>query len=332
MRKRLYLIIVLLLAVLVAVFTKPNQFTAEINNTVGKIPSNTFNLIVYTDIHHDPAYEVDPWKETLDCIKAVSERTCIDAFWNLGDIINGHTTTKAEAIKQIKEVTDLEDKVSPNFHRIPGNHDNNIQSTYESNAGYSIEEVLTVDELRGVLENTTQTENHNSGHSTDYYVDFSELRIVCLSADGTTFHPETAEWLRETALDTELPVLFLSHIPTRPEWGFHNDVQGGEMIEAEIRRFIENGGVVIAYIHGHDHGDMVSTVTDEKGEKLWNSVAVACSRFHVPQSNGTPGMTFWERNKDDATMVVFDVVSIDLEKRKVLFTRFGAGEDREIFF
>ena len=53
---------------------------------------------------------------------------------------------------------------------------------------------------------------------------------------------------------------------------------------------------------------------------------------HVPKSNGTPGMTFYERSEDDATMVIFDVVSIDLENRKVLFTRFGAGEDREIQF
>ena len=41
-------------------------------------------------------------------------------------------------------------------------------------------------------------------------------------------------------------------------------------------------------------------------------------------------MTFWERKEDDATMLISDVVSVDLENRKVLFTRFGAGEDRVI--
>lgn len=75
---------------------------------------------------------------------------------------------------------------------------------------------------------------------------------------------------------------------------------------------------------------MISTVTDEKGDTLWNEACIACSRFHVPASNGTSGMNFWERDRNDATMVVFDVVSIDLEKRKAFFTHFGAGEDREI--
>ena len=98
---------------------------------------------------------------------------------------------------------------------------------------------------------------------------------------------------------TEKPVLFLSHIPTRPEWGFHNDVVGGELIEDSIKDFISSGGTVIAYIHGHDHGDVISAVVNEEGKVLWNEVAIACSRFHVPKSNGTPGMTFWDRNKDD---------------------------------
>ena len=324
-------VLLLTFATTVIVFL-PNQFTAEINDTVGKTPDTAFNFIIYTDIHHDPAYEVDPWRETLDCIQKVNRKARIAAIWNLGDIINGYTTTKAEAIAQIREVTELEDKVSRDFHRIPGNRDNNIQATYESNTGYSMDEVLTVEELKDVLFNnhTAQEEDHSLLRPTDYYVDFPELRVVCLSAEGTTFQQETAKWMGETALDTELPVLILSHIPTRPEWGFHNDVQGGEIIETELKSFVERGGTVICYIHGHDHGDMISAVTDENGEKLWSEVAVACSRFHVPQSNGTPGMTFLRRNKDDATMVVFDVVSIDLEKRAILFIRFGAGEDRKI--
>jgi len=92
------------------------------------------------------------------------------------------------------------------------------------------------------------------------------------------------------------------------------------MIEETLREFITAGGEVIAFIHGHDHGDMISTVTDENGMVLWYEVCVACSRFHVPKGNGTPGMTFWERREDDSTMLIFDVVSVDLENRKVQFT------------
>lgn len=333
--KHLYLIassISLLSFIMVAVIilTQPNQFDAEINDTVGKIPDNTFNLIIYTDIHHDPSYEIDPWRETLDCISAVSEKAHINAFWNLGDIINGRTTTKAEAIAQIREIMERENGISSDFHRIPGNHDNNIESTFDSTV--SMDEVLSPAELKAVLENkhTSQTEHHSTTRPTDYYVDIDQLRVVCLTADGATFLSETAEWLRNTALNTDLPVLVLSHIPTRPEWGFHEDVVGGDLIETELKSFIDSGGTIIAFVHGHDHGDMINQVFTDDGEVLWNEIAVACSRFHVPTSNGTPGMMFWERNENDATMVIFDVVSIDLEEKTVRFIRFGAGEDREI--
>ena len=336
MTKKLYILstVVLILAAVMAalmLWLQANQFTAEINDTVSKIPSTTFNLIVYTDVHHDREQidPVDAYIPTLDNVSQVLKRAKIDTVWNLGDIINGFHTTKEEGMAEIRDVTSYEDKVSSNIHRIMGNHDNNIQATYY---GLPETEVLSAGEVNELLRNdhTNQEEHRSSLHPTDYYVDFDQLRVICISADVTTFLPETSTWLKETALHTELPVLILSHIPTRPEWGFHNDVVGGEMIEETLREFIIAGGEVIAFIHGHDHGDMISTVTDENGRALLHEVCVACSRFHVPLGNGTPGMTFWERKEDDATMLIFDVVSVDLENRKVQFTRFGAGEDRVI--
>lgn len=326
------LVLVIIITIVIVSFSNRYQF--EIIDTSSKVDPDSFNIIIYTDIHHDPSYEIDPWMATLNCIQAVSERAPISSFWNLGDVINGHTSTKAEAIAQIREVTDFEDKISPNFHRIQGNHDNNIQATYEENAGYSESEVLTPRELNEVLENriTSQTEHHNLDRLTDYYVDFPDLRIVCISVDNTSFTSETVKWLRTEGLATGKPVLILSHIPTRPEWGFHNDVRNGEYVEDALKDFLDNGGTIIAYIYGHDHGDMISQVLSNDGETLWNEICIACSRFHVPSSNGTPGMTFWERNKDDATLIIFDVVSIDFENRTVKFTRFGAGEDREIHY
>ena len=314
------------------ILNQPFRYESEVASTVYAVQRAEPNLTlaIYTDIHHDSEYEIDLYKETMECVAEVGKKTKIDALWNLGDLINGHTTTKAEAIDQIREVLDEENKITKDAHRIQGNHDNNIQATYEGNAGYGMEEVLTNVELNEVLENitTSQIEHHSQLRPTDYYVDFPEqdIRVVCITAEGTTWTEETATWLREEALKTDYQVLILAHCPTRPEWGFMSDVVNGETIEAEISNFIDRGGTVIAYIHGHDHGDMI---TDAGG---WKEVAIGCARFQVPTSNGTEGMTFQDRKKNNATRILFDVVCINTEKREVRFIRFGAGEDRIVMY
>lgn len=324
----LVVVIVLLVSLVFLIFQSDSSvYTAEIDTTLRSMKKADLTLMVYTDIHHDPSKdEPHVLTEMTDVMAQLWEKGKFDALWNLGDLINGHNTTKVEAIEQIKEVEEAEIKVTKDAHRVAGNHDNNIQATYPSNAGYGPEEVLSSSELNTVLENTatSQTEHHSSLHPTDYYVDFDSIRVVCIAADDTTWTEETAEWLQDEALKTESQVLILAHVPTRPEWGFRNDVVHGELIESELHKFIASGGTIIAYIHGHDHGDMIN----DTGE--WKEVAIGCARFQVPTSNGTEGMTFQDRHRGDATKLLFDVVSVDMEAREVRFARFGAGNDRVI--
>ncbi len=240
-------------------------------------------------------------------------------------MINGHGTTKKEAIEEIRTVIKKQNEVSPDFHNIIGNHDNNIHATW-NDPPLPETEILTTEEVNNEFANhkTKQTEHHNKMRLTDYYVDFDSLRIICLSADDTTYKAETADWLCNNALQTNKEVLILSHIPTRPEWGFRNDIVNGEIIESALNEFVAKGGTIIAYIHGHDHGDMIN----DTGK--WKEIAIGCARFQYPTSNGTEGMKYWQRNEKDETMLLFDIVSIDQETREVRFTRFGAGEDRII--
>ena len=346
--KRLTVISVVIL-VLVAVMTvtmivlRPGQFDAEIRKTVAMLekgPVPDLTLAVFTDIHYDPSkQEPSTVNETCTTIRTIGkqlEKTNrrIDALWNLGDFINGHNTTKAQAVDQIRTVIDAQKKVTADFHNIEGNHDTNIHATFESNAGYPETEVLSVSELNAVLENarTEQTEHHNAKRLTDYYVDFPAIRVICVSADETTFMPETEAWLRNEALKTEREVLILSHVPTRPEWGFREDVVNGEAMEKAVFDFIAVGGTVIAWIHGHDHGDIVNTAVSDDGAARFYEVGIGCARFQFPTSNGTPGMTYWERNREDETMILFDIVTISQNDRIVRFTRVGAGEDREISY
>ncbi len=345
MRKWIIWILCGVIAIILAVLLLlPEQsafdklFGAEIRDTTTKVRAGhaDLTLAILTDLHYDPAKykdgEADVLQPTMDCIARLFKEVRIDALWNLGDFINGHDTTKAEAAEQIRTVTEAQKKVTIDYHNIEGNHDNNIQATW-GQSGLPEEEILSNAELNELLRNTEteQTEVHSAARPTDYYVDINGIRVICLTAEYATWMPETADWLASDALQCDLPVLILSHIPTRPEWGFKGDVENGRIIEDALKAFIASGGTVIAFIHGHDHGDMIRQVKD--GDRvLWHSVAIGCARFQKPTSNGTEGMTFRDRNEADETEVLFDIVSVDLENREVRFTRFGAGEDRVIDF
>lgn len=330
MEKKLRLIslVVLLFVFVLAVvlLTTSNQYDREIKATLATIPVNTINIAIITDMHHDLTYKVDPINDLGGVLSRLFSSGKITALWNLGDLINGHNSTKDQAEKLLLDVVNMEKAVTADYHNIEGNHDNNIQSTWEGSGGLPETEILSNDELNMILENTgtDQVEYHSILRATDYYVDFDTLRIVCITAEYTTFQPETAEWLRTEALETDKEVLVLAHCPTRPEWGFRNDIENGDLIEEELKKFIDSGGTVVAYIHGHDHGDMISDAGD------WKEVAIGCSRFHVPSSNGTPGMTFWERKEEDESKLLFDIVCIDQKERTIRFIRFGTGEDRAV--
>ena len=329
-----------ILAALTALMTAlapAGQFGGEIGKTVSALeqyPSPTLTLAAVTDIHYDPSKpEPSVVKPTFSVIREIGSRLeasgrRIDAIWNLGDFINGHNTTKAEAAEQIRTVIAAQRQTGIDYHNIAGNNDSNGSTQDPASEAFS------ADELNAVLENrdTSRTEHRNSRRPTDYYVDFPTVRVVCLSAEETSFLPETAEWLREEALTTGSEVLVLSHIPSRPEWGFMGDVKNGEAIEGALADFISAGGTVIAWIHGHDHGDIINVVEAEDGTVLYREIGIGCARFQVPTSNGTPSMTYWQRNDNDETMILFDIVTIDQEHRTVRFTRVGAGKDRQITY
>lgn len=321
--------------------SNPQKYDAEIRDTVEKINNANLTLVILSDLHYDPSNdEPKTLIPTMDVISQINSAIKnkggkIDSFWNLGDFINGYGTTKEEATEQLRTVVKAQEEVSSDFHNIMGNHDNNEYATLEGRQ-YTPQpetEILSISELNTVLANntTTQMEHHNEQRPTDYYVDFDTIRIICLSADATTFQSETVNWLKDEALRTDKEVLFLAHIPTRPEWGYHNDIVNGDQIESAIREFTDANGTIIAFIHGHVHGDMICQVTDEKNETLYNEVAIGCARFQEPNwGDATPGITYQSRSEQDETMFLFDVITIDQTNKTVQFIRFGAGEDREI--
>ena len=307
---------------------------AAMYRNMNEAGENTYNHLlfaIFTDLHHDPENPMDPMKDMFANMKALHERLHFDAIFNLGDSIDGTYYDQATAEKYHAAVKTAARAITPNYYALEGNHDNNVQSTWESKGGFDASEKLTNMELHMVMQRGAPGAN-NMGYqrATDFMVDFSyRLRVICISAEYTTYQQDTVEFLLDALSDAgaeHIPnVLLLSHCATRPELGFNNDISNGELVEAELEHYQQNGGVLVGHINGHTHGDIMLGIQTHAGG--YKNISIGCAKFEK-LSGGTPGATYQPRNANDHTKVLFDVVLIDTAARTVDLIRFGAGDDR----
>jgi hypothetical protein len=311
------------------------SYQDEIANTVQSVESilatsnkPMLTFAVFTDLHH-PQTTNSPVKDMFGNINDLNGRLNFDFIANLGDTIDGQFQTKAVAEGYLRDVMENMYDITAYAYALQGNHDDNVQSTWADTGNLSVENRLTNLELASLINKRSRNKVYNSARFTDYYVDYPEfdIRVIFISADYTTFTTATSNWLSNIALNTTHKVLVLSHIPTKPEWGYLNDINNGERIETPLNNFVANGGTIIAYIHGHTHGDMIETASDLS----FTEVAIGCAKFETLTA-GTTGITYQPRSASDYTKVLFDVVCIDQTNRKLHLIRFGAGEDRVISY
>ena len=316
---------------------KGTVFDAEVKTTIESVqtilassgvPMLTF--AVFTDLHHDPKYPLDPTVDMFANIRTIYERLHFDGLINLGDAIDGQYQTQYEAEGCLSEVvTEMYNITAQRSHNLIGNHDDNVQSTWDNRGGYPASERLTTLEIYDALFKGSVDEAHNPNHLTDYYVDYEQygIRVICVGIDYVTYNAATQTWLANVALNTDKPVLVFSHCATKAAWGYQNDIQHGEYIEIPLNNFVSGGGTVIALIHGHTHGDMIETDSSID----FTEVAIGCAKFET-MTSGTTGITYQPRNATDYTKILFDMVCIDQTNRKAHFIRCGAGTDREISY
>lgn len=316
----------------------PNQYKTELQNTIDDLRAITtaHNIplpvfCIYTDLHHDNKYPNDPIEDMFKCISYLNERLHFDALINLGDAIDGQFQTKDQAEKGLAEIVKASVNSSKIFLSLEGNHDSNIQSTWPDRGGLDPSNKLSPVEMYISFQKCTKETKHSTtGRATDFYIDYPEynLRVICLSVDYTIYKQKTATWLSTEALNTEYSVIVFSHCATQTEWGYMNDVVDGDLIDDALKTFINNGGEVICLINGHTHGDFIG----EKETLPWKEIAIGCAKFSADCSGAPQGTTAPARNANDATKILFELVCINPEDRKVHFIRCGAGSNREISY
>lgn len=308
-----------------------NLFKDEIKTTVESVKtlesySNPMlTLCIFTDLHYPQTFN-SPFDKMFANIKAINKCLHFDGLYSLGDNIDGFGSTY-EAKNNLKYVKARMSFITNKNFSLMGNHDWNALAHYISPKIYSENEILSNDEMHTLLLENSPYSGVNPNRSTDFYVDYPKynIRVVCLSLGYVDYQQVTADWLSNTALNTNKSVLILSHCATKSEWGYKNDISNGFLIENALKTFIAKGGEVIGYINGHTHGDMIATSSDLP----FSEISIGCAKFEMLNS-GTVGVTYQKREYNTVTEVLFDVVCIDSKNKKLHFIRFGAGTDRTI--
>ena len=150
-----------------------------------------------------------------------------------------------------------------------GNHEKNVlyQEQIDSNAP-----LFTQAELYAMYTKQALNTGNNIGTvlgKSYYYVDLPEVRVIVLfTNDSETFaftmSSAQNSWFTNTALNTQKPVLVLSHVPLLEGMDEAHSSTYDTAI-ASLKSFINNGGTVIACISGHTHSQ-----TSSKSEGIWH--------------------------------------------------------------
>ena len=191
-------------------------------------------------------------------LNQLSRAVSMDCIANLGDLIQGYADDAENDMRE--SMTTIVERYC-NGAECPmlfllGNHDSNAMYA----AAHSGEE-FTFGELYGRMIKPTinKTPNIQIGNGNMYYyVDFPALRLIALNTnDGDTPHDYAISqaqqtWFENEALNTEKPVLVLSHVPLVSGITDNYDASFAGIITA-LNTFKNDGGDVVACFFGHVH-------------------------------------------------------------------------------
>jgi hypothetical protein len=221
--------------------------------------------------------------KTGNALKALSHYLPLSFYMHLGDYIKGYYSgeqgklqnTPENTMTSLLELTDryMTDANCPVLITY-GNHDAN--QLWCKNYGTADQQLTGTDIYEHV---TSKMVEHNGedmvtdGESNYYYMDFpyDGVRVIMLNTQDGNYENSfddlqyisdaQYEWFKNVALDTDMSVIIGAHVPLHddfPETSGHAPSLSGK-IRAAVNEFVENGGVFVAYLYGHNHiqADMV---------------------------------------------------------------------------
>lgn len=291
-----------------------SYYKREVKKVISKLnkEDSDIKFAVVTDSHLDNSLH-----ETLENIRAVESKIDFDFMLHLGDFLNGNIP-KEYTEKIFKEQIELfENTIKGKFFPTQGNHD-----------GYT--------DFKNTDIATDSLWEYATGKKQYYFEDYKDFRIVSLCSFTYEYTPEgnfkklykildnQIDWLKNSALDTDKTVIFLSHaLPL-------NSLTNTEItpiIEAVLETKKEKGFDIAAWFIGHYHGDYNFNAHGI------NFILVGSETAYVPQlwgfSENEPEV-HPDRKLGTVSEDLWDAVTINRKTRTIKLYRFGAGKDREV--
>ena len=229
---------------------------------VKDLVKNKFAFAIQTDTHVD--FDNSSGKNWSDIdvghnVRIFAEKTGLDFFANLGDMIEGYPRDTTEDMKKdMKELVRryTEGAKCPVLTAI-GNHDNNHMWA-EKNDG---EEISYSELLENIIHPIKATSDKFvfSGNVAYYYIDFDKVRVIVLNSqdmDNTTsefiIREKQIEWFKNEALHTDKAVIVMCHTPLLDSLTDNKVINSEKILEA-LYEFKNSGKTVIGGFYGHNH-------------------------------------------------------------------------------
>ena len=279
--------------------------------TTGASPA--LRLFLLADTHHCVGGN---WEDTLRSLRRTAELLPPDAVVHLGDLTDGMYPLAHTGFLARQVLEGLRSLAAP-LYLCLGNHDRNY---FRGNP----ETMSKRDSARWYL----------GRESADYYVDFPEHRLRLLFADS--FDPKKKErygfglstlaWFCRTLAGTPAHwrILVFSHVPPLARlhvWS--RGIRNGPAMLAALHRIGQRKErTILGWIHGHNHADQVYRGAD------FPIVGIGCSKLESFPEHKPEGAVAWPRQRWQASQELWDVLQIPDEEDRLLFFRWGAGEDR----
>lgn len=300
------------------IMEQPSYFQTEAMLTIERVwdllGENDLAFAVITDTHY---VNNGTWERSARNLQQVAARLPLQGIIHLGDLTDGILPLALTRESVGLVMADLRRTGKPVYLCL-GNHDSNY---FRNNP-----EIMTEEEMSAYYLGTEKPY---------YYVDYpaQRLRILYLySFDWREqvrygFPAEELDWVRETLADMAdgWAALVCAHVPPLPEIHYWSDqIRNGEALLRILEEYHRAGKRILAYVHGHNHGEQIYT------ERLFPIVSLGCNKMEDFQDRKPAGSWTYSRQQDTVTEDLWDVMIVHADHAGIDFVRFGAGEDRHV--
>ena len=305
-----------------------NEMTTTIDTIKSKMDEPCIVFGLTTDIHYKSGKLPGNFNNMIQNVDYLKDYVPLDFFVNLGDNTDGEgdkQVTKNRAHYLWDEMT----RWGLPVYNVYGNHDDGRYSYH-----FSWKEMFQT-----YMRLTKKAHFDTTSDGRNYYFDMDEFNFRFIFAAAINnyqyaFSDSTANWIINTALDTDKDVVFFSHLSPIYNQNYANtNPANGSRIAAALETHHNNGHAVLQFC-GHSH-------TDYEYSSPYPCFFSCCQKFEAFVGD-EPGLAYQQpeaiintvdmRHIGDYTEDCWTVVIIRPTSRKVSLVRFGVGDDREMTY